>query len=150
VAFAFALTFRRKPPGDIAQAVLDLMVDPTRWTVEAKALRHKDVDLVIRKDWSLREQNQWPLAALVGDHVFPFRDDQDFGPVLKAYKRLRRDAEKHAEDVAGQEIRAKLALAPAPPKFSAEPIEVVEARVRHLREAMISAPPQPTSPDAAA
>lgn len=142
---------RPKPPSDLAQAVIDLMADPTRWTVEPKAVRHAETDLVVRYDWDLSARNEWPVAVVMGEHAYPFREDRDFGPLTHAFKRLRRDAAKHAEEVAGQQIRAKLTLPALQTTFAAESVDVVEARVQRLRAAMLSAPPRSRpSPDPAA
>jgi hypothetical protein len=132
--------FRRKPPSDIAQALMGMMDDPSRWTVEPKALRHKDTDLVICVDWELAETGQWPFFAVVGGHAFPLKG-RDADAVWKAYRRLRPRAVKHAEAVAAQRVREQLMLpadsaAPLPPPT--ETLEAVEARVRRLREAVLA------------
>ena len=125
--------WKRKPPGDIAQAVIGLMEDASRWKPGLLCVRHTQSDLVVRNDWC--------TAVVIGEARMRF-EGRDQRAVDKAYRKLKKRLAEGRQQDAAQRVRDALAL-PADPSEPApvftESIEAVEARVRRLREAVLQA-----------
>jgi len=126
----FARLFRRKPPSDIAQALLALMADDGGWTRGILALNHERADVRIAC-------NGFTVVVTAGPARMPL-EGRDRHVVETAYRKLKKRMAERRKALAAHGVRQALQLPspyealPAP----AETLEVVEARVRRLREAM--------------
>ena len=127
--------FRRKPLGEIAQCVVDLLADETGWRPRLLALHNERADVTVRAAG---------FFTLVTAGEASIRlEGRDERAVVKAYEacKKRLKARRKGEE----ELRMRRALSlPAGtviPAETAEPpslesLELVEARVRRLRQAM--------------
>jgi hypothetical protein len=126
--------WKRKPPSDVAQALIGLMDDPTRWTPGVFCVRHAPSDLLIR-------HTGFFIAAVVGDVSHRF-EGRDYRAMDKAWVRLKKRMLKQRQAESAQRLRDALALPADPvalPAAPAETLEQVEARVRQLRAAVLRA-----------
>ena len=126
--------FRRKPPGDIAQAVIALMGDPARWRPGFLCVRHTETDLVVHNLGFF-------ITACVGEVSYRF-EGRDHWVVDRAYEKLKKRIAQHRQAEAAGRMREALKLpADAAPALSQpeESLEQVEERVRRLREAVLRA-----------
>lgn len=128
--------WKRKPPSDVAQALIGLMDDPTRWTPGVFCVRHTQSDLLIR-------HTGFFIAAVVGDVGHRF-EGRDYRAMDKGWVRLKKRMVKQRQAQSAQRLRDALALPPEAPALRApapepESLEAVEARVRQLRAAILRA-----------
>ena len=124
--------FRRKPPGDIAQAVIGLMKEPTHWRSGFLLIRHAHSDLIVR-------HTGFFISAAIGEAAYRF-EGRDYRAVDKAWVKLKKAMAKQRQAEAAQRMREALVLPPpagAAAALPTESIEQVEARVRALREAVL-------------
>jgi hypothetical protein len=129
---------RRKPPGDIAQAVIGLMGEPAHWTPGFLCVRHGHSELVVR-------HTGFFISAVIGAAAYRF-EGRDYRAMDKAWVRLKKAMAKRRQAEAAQRLREALTLPPAADAtlaLPAETIEQVEARVRTLREAVLRSAASP-------
>ena len=126
--------FRRRPFGEVAEAALALMSDETPWRAGILSLHHAS-GVVVR--------NTGFYLSVAAGGVGLRLEGRDRRAVDKAYRQLKRRLLANAQAVHAQRIRGVLhgsqppSLAvPAPTAPLEEPLEVVEERVRRLREAI--------------
>jgi hypothetical protein len=120
---------RKKPLGDIAQHVVGLMEDPTRWRSGFLCAQHTEAPIAIRN-------TGFSVSVVVSgaSHRFEGRDAR---AVEKAYARLKKALLKLKQEQSAQRVREALALPLGQETAPLESIEAVEARVRRLREAVL-------------
>ena len=129
--------FRRRPLGDIAQCVIDLMQDETQWRAHLLSVQHLASDLCVR--------NPGFFIAVASGGTSLKLEGRDARAVERAYGQLRRRIKERAREQQEARLRAALPLPPTPslpPRAlpaSEESIELVEQRVRRLREALARA-----------
>ena len=128
--------FRRRPLGDIAQAVLELMEDEAQWRVGFLALHHASA-VVVRNTGFF-------VSVSAGDAGLRL-EGRDQRAVDKAYTRLKRRLNDRNRALRADKLRAAMFLPrthPSPQALpssavpSDESLEAVERRVRRLREAI--------------
>lgn len=123
--------FRPKPPSDIAQALLDLMRDEREWTRGFLAVNHERAGVRIAC-------NGFAVVVTAGRARLTL-EGRDRDVVESAYRKLKRRLADRRKAEAADQMRQALQVKiqpPALPPPAAEPLEVLEARVRRLREAM--------------
>jgi hypothetical protein len=122
---------RKRSLGDIAQHVVGLMEDPSRWRAGFLCVSHTEAPITIRN-------TGFSVSVAVSGARFAF-EGRDARAVDKAYGRLKKGMERLKRDAAAQKVREALTL-PLAAETAAplESIEAVEARVRRLREAVFA------------
>jgi len=132
-AFKSLWPFRRRPLGDIAQGVLELMADESQWRSGLLALHHQSADLTVRNTGLF-------LSVAVGEASLRL-EGRDRYAVDRAYRRLKRRLTAHGHELRAERLRQAMALRREEPALLPSPgeesIEAVEARVRSLRDAII-------------
>lgn len=126
--------WRRKPPGDIAQAVIELMEDTALWRAGLCQVKHARSDLVV-------SHTGFFIAASVGAASYRF-EGRDYRAVDKAWRRLKKRMARLKQAEAAERLRRAMALPGSPePVLTLPPetLEQVEARVRRLRAAVLQA-----------
>ena len=130
--------FRRRPLGDIAQCVVDLMADEGQWRAGLLSVQHLNSDLCVR--------NTGLYVSVTSGHASVRLEGRDRAAVERDYVRLRKRIKQRARALQEAALRRALVLPEAPLPAPAvvlnvpdEPIEVVEQRVRRLREALARA-----------
>ena len=129
--------FRRRPLGDIAQCVIDLMADEAQWRAGLLSVQHLASDLCVR--------NTGFYVSVSSGHASVRLEGRDAGAVERAYGQLRRRIKQRARALQEAALRRALVLPQQPAVPAAvlnvpeESIELVEQRVRRLREALARA-----------
>jgi hypothetical protein len=130
--------FRPRPLGDIAQCVIDLMQDESQWRAHLLSVQHQASDLCVR--------NTGFFISVASGHASVKLEGRDASAVERAYGALRKRIKARARRLQEQALRRALVLPEPPPQPQVrrlppaeEPIEVVEQRVRRLREALARA-----------
>ena len=126
--------FRRKPLGDVAQCVIELLQDESAWTPGMLCLRHDQADVTV---WCTGF-----FTTVSAGGASMRLEGRDEGAVERAYGKAKKRIVERRKTVQAHRVRDALALPrttePAPVLPSPEPdnVEAVEARVRRLREAL--------------
>ena len=127
--------FKRKPLGDVAQTVIELLQDESAWTPGMLCLRHDQADVTV---WC----TGFFTTVSAGGASMRLQG-RDEGAVERAYGKAKKRIVERRKTLEADKVRDALALprqaqpAPLPlPAPSSETLEAVEARVRKLREAL--------------
>ena len=129
--------FRRKPLGDVAACVIDLLQDESAWEPGMLCLRHRQADVTV---WCTGF-----FTTVSAGGASMRLEGRDEGAVERAYGRAKKRIVERRKRVQADRVREALPLPapsgpePGPPADAdAEPdsLEAVEARVRKLREAL--------------
>ena len=127
--------FRRKPLGEIAQCVVDLLEDETDWRPRLLALHNDRACVTVRAAGF--------FTSVTAGEASIRLEGRDERAVVKAYEACRKRQKERRKGEEELRVRRALSLpagtliapeAPEPP--SPESLELVEARVRRLRQAI--------------